>query len=236
MLYKASPGTWWIFEARGGHASELWATTAIVWQSGLFISMATRILQVLAGEVQERKAQRGDPDMPLSKENEMLIFVGMSLGRLLSAFELLHGRTAVLEQTPGARGSGGRYSCPGQLQAAHLHNRPHVQVRHNRAPPTSKTHERVDHENGRATYYITGIQTDPCSQYVQLTRATHETIVYLHDFPCGAPADKVQLQAGEVPPHLQTRLARVSTIATWRAGMTGSPWTATRRVHPRQSL
>ena len=49
--------------------------------------MATRILQVLAGEVQERKAQRCDPDMPLFRENEMLIFVGMSLGRLLRPFE-----------------------------------------------------------------------------------------------------------------------------------------------------
>ena len=48
-----------------------------------FISMATRMLQLLAGEVQERKAQRCDQDVPLFKENEMLIFVGMSLGRLL---------------------------------------------------------------------------------------------------------------------------------------------------------
>ena len=117
-FYKASPGTWWNFQALGGHASEPWAKYAIVWQSGLFTSMATRILQVLAEEVQERKAQRCDPDMPLCKENEMLIFVGMSLGRLLRPFELFHGRTAVLAQTPGARGSGGRYDDPGQLQAA----------------------------------------------------------------------------------------------------------------------
>jgi len=85
---KASPGTWWNFEALGGHASEPWAKAAIVWQSGLFISMATCILQVLAGEVQERKAQRCDQDVPLFRENEMLIFVGMSLGRLLRPFEL----------------------------------------------------------------------------------------------------------------------------------------------------
>ncbi len=50
--------------------------------------MATRTLQVLAGEVQERKAQRCDADMPLFRENEMLIFVGMPLGRLLKPFEL----------------------------------------------------------------------------------------------------------------------------------------------------
>jgi hypothetical protein len=53
-----------------------------------FISMATRILQLLAGEVQERKVQRCDPDVPLFGENEMLIFVGMPLGRLLKPFEI----------------------------------------------------------------------------------------------------------------------------------------------------
>ena len=42
-----------------------------------FVSMATRILQLLAGEVQERRAQRCDPDVPLFGENEMLIFVGV---------------------------------------------------------------------------------------------------------------------------------------------------------------
>ena len=87
-FYKASPGNWWKFEAVGGRASESLAKTAIVWQSGLFVSMATRILQLLAGEVQERKAQRCDQDVPLFKEGEMLIFVGMSLGRLLKPFEL----------------------------------------------------------------------------------------------------------------------------------------------------
>ena len=48
--------------------------------------MATRILQLLAGEMRERTAQRCDPDVPLFGENEMLIFVGMSLGRLLRPF------------------------------------------------------------------------------------------------------------------------------------------------------
>ena len=43
------------------------------------ISLATRILQQLAGEVQERKTQRHDPDAPLFGENEVLIFVGMAL-------------------------------------------------------------------------------------------------------------------------------------------------------------
>ena len=50
------------------------------------MSMATRILQVLAGEVQERRARRCDRDVPLFGENEMLIFVGMSFDRLLRPF------------------------------------------------------------------------------------------------------------------------------------------------------
>ena len=88
VFYKASPGSWWNLEAVGGRASESWAAkTAIVWQSGLFIPMATRFLQLLAGEVQERKARLCDQDVPLFGENEMLIFVGMSLGRLLRPFE-----------------------------------------------------------------------------------------------------------------------------------------------------
>ena len=80
--------------------------------------MATRILQVLAGEVQERKAQRCDPDMPLFKENEMPIFVGMSVGRLLRPFELFMEELLSWNKLRGARGSGGRYDDPGQLQAA----------------------------------------------------------------------------------------------------------------------
>ena len=53
-----------------------------------FISIATRILQLLAGEVHERKAQRCDQDVPLFGKSEMLIFVGVSLGRLLRPIEL----------------------------------------------------------------------------------------------------------------------------------------------------
>ena len=48
--------------------------------------MATRILQLLTEEMREQKAQRCDPDVPLFGENEMLIFVGTSLGRLLRPF------------------------------------------------------------------------------------------------------------------------------------------------------
>ena len=54
---------------------------------------------------------------------------------------------------------------------------------------------------------ITGIQTDPRSQYMQATRATHESIVYLHDFPRGTPEDKVDLPTKDVPPHLKKHLA-----------------------------
>ena len=52
-----------------------------------FISMATHMLQLLAGEVQERRAQRCDQNVPLFRENEMLICLGMSFGRLLKPFE-----------------------------------------------------------------------------------------------------------------------------------------------------
>ena len=59
---------------------------------------------------------------------------------------------------------------------------------------------------GIAESQITGTQTDPGSQYMQLTRATHETVVYLHDFPCGTPRDKVGW-AKDVPPHWKKRHA-----------------------------
>ena len=42
--------------------------------------------------------------------------------------------------------------------------------------------------------------------FMLLTRATHETIVYLHDFPCGAPGDNVQTGVG---PNLQLCLERM---------------------------
>ena len=55
-----------------------------------FMSMATSILQLLAGEVQERKAQRCDPDVPLFGKNGMLILVGMSLGLPAATFRIIH--------------------------------------------------------------------------------------------------------------------------------------------------
>jgi hypothetical protein len=60
---------------------------------------------------------------------------------------------------------------------------------------------------GIAESQITGIQTDPCSQYMILTQATHDTVVYLHVVTCGAPRDKVDWPATDVPPHLKKRLA-----------------------------
>ena len=52
---------------------------------------------------------------------------------------------------------------------------------------------------------ITGIQTNLCSLYMQRTR---ETIMYLHDFPCGTPRDKVDPK--DVPLQWQKRLAFMS--------------------------
>ena len=54
---------------------------------------------------------------------------------------------------------------------------------------------------------ITGIQPDTCSHYMQPTRATHETIVYLHDFPCRTPKNKVHT---EISPRLQGRISRMA--------------------------
>ena len=44
---------------------------------------------------------------------------------------------------------------------------------------------------------------------MQPNLASHGTIVYLHDFPCGAPRNKV---AAAVPPHshVQARLSRMT--------------------------
>ncbi|MFM7980343.1 MAG: hypothetical protein ACKPKO_13605, partial [Candidatus Fonsibacter sp.] len=47
VFYKASPGTWRNFDDVGGLAKESWAKTVVVWQSGLVVLMATRILQLL---------------------------------------------------------------------------------------------------------------------------------------------------------------------------------------------
>ena len=81
---------------------------------------------------------------------------------------------------------------------------------------------------------LTGIQTDPGAQYTQLTRATHETLVYLHEFPCGTPREKVEAKDG--PPHMKKRIAQMILHRDWLASMIGSTWTATGRVHPNRSL
>ena len=77
FVYKASPGNLWNFEAVAGRASESWAKTAIVWQSGLFhFDGHTHFASAGRGSaIAESPAMR---DVPLFGENEMLIFVGMS--------------------------------------------------------------------------------------------------------------------------------------------------------------
>ena len=78
--------------------------------------MATRILQLLAGEVRKQKAQRCDPDVPLFGENEMLILVGVSLGRLLRLFEYFM-RVLYWDKLRKDVDLGDVYNGPGQLQA-----------------------------------------------------------------------------------------------------------------------
>ena len=137
----------------------------------------------------------------------MLIFIGVSLGRLLRPFELfmnellywdklrrhvdLEGATMTLvscRQPNDTTGPTFKYG---------------LNARHPRQRRSSAW------TMGIAESQTTGIQTDPCSLYMQLTRATHETIVYLHDFPCGTPRNKVEWQADKVPPQLWIRLARM---------------------------
>ena len=60
-----------------------------------------------------------------------------------------------------------------------------ITVRHPRQRRTSAWTMGADESQ------ITGIQTNACSQYMQMTRATHDTIVYLHNFPCATPRDKM---------------------------------------------
>jgi hypothetical protein len=56
---------------------------------------------------------------------------------------------------------------------------------------------------------------------MQLTRATHETIVYLHDFPCGTPRDKVNPK--DFPEQWKKRLA----LMNHHRGLAGEyEWTA----------
>ena len=142
--------------------------------------MATRILQLLAGEVRERRAQRCDPYAPLFGENEMLIFVGMPLGRLLKPFDLLMKELLSWDKLRKHVDLEGvtmtLVSCRQPNDTTGPTFKYGITARHPRQRRTSAW------TMGMAESQITGIQTDPCSQYMQMTRATHETIVYLHYF------------------------------------------------------
>ena len=54
---------------------------------------------------------------------------------------------------------------------------------------------------------ITGVQTDSCCLYIKLMRATHETVMCLHDFPCGTRRETIEAEGGY---HLQARIARMA--------------------------
>ena len=155
--------------------------------------MATRILQQLAGEVQERKTQRSDPDAPLFGEHEVLIFVGMALCRLLKPFELFIHELLSWDRIRNAMDFEG-------VTAAQVSCR----QPNDTTGPTFKYGYIVRHPRSRRRSswvmsaqesQITGVQTDTCCQYIQLMRATHETVVYLHDFPCGTPRGQMNLKS-----------------------------------------
>ena len=80
---------------------------------------------------------------------------------------------------------------------------------------------------------ITDVHTDTCWQCIQLMRATHETVVYLHDFHAAHRGKTLNLKS---PIICRRASGAWPTIATWQARMTGSPSTATGEVHPCQSL
>ena len=158
------------------------------WQSGLIVSMAARILQLLSGRCESGKPSVAIQTCRFFRENKMPIFGGISLGRVLRPFEYfmlellswdkirnavdLEGATAAqvsCRQTNGTTGPTFKFG---------------ITARQPRQRCTSAWVMSAEESQ------ITGIQTDACSQYMQLTRATHKTVVYLHDFPCGTPGIK----------------------------------------------
>ena len=138
----------------------------------------------------------------------MLVFVGMSLGRLLKPFKLFMEELLYWDKLRKHVDLEGvkiaLVSCRQPNDTTGPTFKYGITVRHPRQRRTSAW------AMGMVESQITGIQTGPCSQYMQRTRATHETIVYLYGFPCGTPREKVEWQANDVPPRLRTRLARMN--------------------------
>jgi hypothetical protein len=217
VFYRAEATSWWNFEGMGGTSSELWCKNAVLWQSGLFISLATRILQQLAAEVAERKQQGR---VPLFGKQELLIFVGMSLSRLLRSFELfireLLSWARILKHLDLEDVTEALVSCRQPNDSTGPTFKYGYVVRH----PRYRRRSAVNFEI--AETQITGVQTDTNAQYIQLTRATHETVVYMHDLPCGTPQIRAAFPG---PPAFKVRWDRMNKHLDVLAGIPAFEWT-----------
>jgi hypothetical protein len=191
VFYKASCKTWWNFSGLNKgqpDPHEQFIQHAVVWHPGLFITLATRIVQQLSAETTTR---RRNNRRPLFGAGELLIFVGMSLGRLLRPFELFMREVlnyADLRQHVDLEGvTESLVSCRQPNDTTGPTFKYAYVVRHPRYRRSSSTTFTVEESQA------TGVQVNTCSLYTQLTRATHETVVFLHDFPCGTPTSPMEL-------------------------------------------
>ena len=222
VFYTAAPSTWWTYtdivathmerchtENGAGCCQPHLAppvfgppriNDAICWQTNLFVALATRIIRQLAGEVRRRKTirvQAGNLHMPLFAANELLVYVGFPLQRLMGPFQL------VLE---------GCLSSPAFRQQIDLEGimLEHVSchMANDSAGPTFLYGHVIRHPRYRKMsadrfadggHQRHGLQAQTSLQHIQLTRASHEMVIWPHDEPVGTPSLPRQLRKDAAP-------------------------------------
>ena len=133
-------------------------------------------------EAVERKQQGR---VPLFGKQELLIFVGMSLSRLLRSFELfireLLSWARIIKHFDLEDVTEALVSCRQPNDSTGPTFKYGYVVRHPRYRRPSAVNFEI------AETQITGAQTETNAQYIQLTRATHETAVYSTTFLVAPP-------------------------------------------------
>ena len=179
----------------------------VVWNSNMFTALSQAIVRQILLEIMSRR-EKGLED-PVLKAGEQLVFVGFTLARLKSTFQLLiNGLLSweVLQNHFGLEGSGLE---PGMVSVRLANDSTgpnflygHV-VRHPRYKDAGATRWTDLHD-----LQTEGEQVNENLQYIQLTRASKDLTFWVHAEPLGSARRPKELDIDRQPPKLQHSLSR----------------------------
>ena len=224
VFYNAEADGWWNLQDAFSHFNLKTAATIpayvgkqVVWHRGLFEVLAASVFQQLLVEATMRR-EVGLED-PVFVAEEPVVFVGFALRRLFFPFRQLMVELLTygpLLQRLGLETAGigvHTVSCRlGNDSTGPTFLYGHV-VRHPRYRERSQVTYRAEAPKDVANMQL-GDQADESLLYIQLSRASRDTAMWMHTFPFGTPGEpRTPGLPSTTPPSLNAHRKHVHTVA-----------------------